>query len=845
MRDIKDKSTADKDPYQSNAPWPTMRGDTKNSGRLKDLKWENPGIKPKTIHFRTKNAIFSTPIIDAEECVFVGSADHKFYSFDPHEGVELWHKDVGEVIDSAGCVDKDGTVYVAAGDGKVHAYAPDGEEKWTFNVLKNRVKKQFTFSTNYWFEANIVLGPDGGIYVANDDFFLYKLSKDGKPIWGFRTGFLIWSAPSFGKDGTVYIAGFDHILYALDNRTGRLKWKINLRGSLVSSPAIGEGGIIYQGSFSGKLHALDGKNGKVKWEINTGGHIYASPAIGLDNVVYFGSTNGTFYAVEGETGKIKWTYYIGDAIRASASIGPDPEDKTPYLIYLGGGDGLVYAFDPNGRLRWSYNTLQKALNTDYPNINASIALGHNGLAVASSTGDVIWITYDYYLEKDAPGITLGQDVKKEKGALWHYVTPGGKLQVKPLKQDELMINPTSIITLRLLLHQTTSLAPAILEPASIKSDAQPKFRHRIEVQSDNNTINIIPISIIKPDTEYKFTITASFTDDGGQRASIESTLNFKTKKTPHAASIISHGNNTFKIIHMAVPQPRIIPSLDQIGLASLTIPFSIIESDPERKTFIAWAVQKFGEEGVPQKRVSLYAFSGRIQDDYFVMKSSNCLFEITSFTIPLDLFSLSGLLKPDGTAAGGSMLIEKSLEGSMLSMLGEFTSGSSTFTLESIINYLKLGGVMEFFKAAFTFIPSLLRQFSMRTFEDWGLMNYKKKILGVGTFKMESIPSEKESVTAGIEIFNFEVKPSKRRVIAELKVPEKSSEWETVVSILLVDKIRGKVIPINYNSAISRKELKNERKRVVLSIPKSVQIKLGNMRAHLMVEIYPVKQIDF
>ncbi|MDD1779066.1 MAG: PQQ-binding-like beta-propeller repeat protein [Candidatus Helarchaeota archaeon] len=421
-------------PYPLDAPWPTMRGDLRNSGRLKNLKWRNPGIAPKVIHFRTGNAIFSTPIIDGEERIFVGSADHKVYAFDPHEGEKIWERDVGEIVDSAGCVGKDGTLYVAAGDGQIRAFTPDGTLKWKFNALKQRKKGQFTFSTNYWFEANIVLGPDNAIYVANDDFFLYKISQEGKPLWGFRTGFLIWSACAFGEEGSVYLAGFDHLLYSLDISTGKLKWKTNLGGSLVSSSVVGEDGTIYQGAFNGKMYAVDGKTGKVKWAVDTGSHIYASPAISLDNIIYFGSTNGTFYAIDVATGIIKWTYYIGDAIRSSASIGPDPEEKVPYLIYFGGGDGVLYAIDPDGQLRWSYNTLEQATSTDYPNINASIALGHNGIAVAASTGDVIWVSYDYYRKKDAPGITLGENlVPKENVVLWHFVSHGGRLNLKSLK----------------------------------------------------------------------------------------------------------------------------------------------------------------------------------------------------------------------------------------------------------------------------------------------------------------------------------------------------------------------------------------------------------------------------
>jgi len=838
--------TTTENPYQENAPWPTMRGDTMNTGRSKNLQWKNLGITPKIIHFRTGNAIFSTPIIDREERIYVGSADRQFYAFDPHEGEELWRTTIGGIVDSAGCIDKDGTVYVAAGDGKIHAYNPDGTEKWSYDILKNRVRNQFTFSTNYWFEGNIVIGPDDAIYVANDDFFLYKFSKSGKPLWGFQTGFLIWSACAFGKDGNVYLAGFDHLLYALDIKTGKLKWKTDLGGSMVSSSAIGEDGTIFQGAFNGKMYAVNPKNGKIKWVVDTGSHIYASPAVSFDNIIYFGSTNGTFCAVDGTNGQIKWTYYIGDAIRSSASIGPDPENKDPYLIYFGGGDGLVYALDPTGNLRWSYDTLLQALNTDYPGINASIALGDNGLAVASSTGDVIWISYDYYLKEDASGISTKHKLEGGKqGAVWHYITPGGRLEAIPLEAEPLIIDPTNIISLRLLLHDNARVVPLRVKPNSISLENTPQFHYTIELQSDSSTINIIPSEILTPETDYSVTIKAAYVDPARKTIFITNQLCLRTRPAPHEASILSEDTHPFKIIHMAIPQPRIIPSLDQIGLASLSIPFSIVESDPEKKRFVAWAVQKFGDEGVPQRRISLYAFSGTVDEDYFLMEAHNCLFEVTSFYIPLDLFRISGLLKPDSTVAvGGSLLIDKFLGLSLIGILRTFGS-NSPLTPKNLIKSLRSSGLVPFLKASRTFLPSLLRQFSSNTFSVWGLLNQKQKIVGVGTFHLESLPNEKDTVLEGVTVQKFKAEPSKRQVVAEVNIPVIKKGWDKVICILLVDKTSGKALPINYRTAMKYKILGRGKTRALLSIPKFIPIQPNNTRAYLMVDLYSIGKLDF
>jgi outer membrane protein assembly factor BamB len=149
-------------PYPEGAPWPSMRGDVQNSGSFlqKDVSRQLQD-ESELVHFHTGNAVFSTPILDADERIYVGSGDHKFYCFDPHSQREVWSKEHSEIIDCAACIDKAGSIYVAGGDGQVHAYTPDGEELWTFNVSLNRTPQQFTFSTLYWYEGNIVVGPDG------------------------------------------------------------------------------------------------------------------------------------------------------------------------------------------------------------------------------------------------------------------------------------------------------------------------------------------------------------------------------------------------------------------------------------------------------------------------------------------------------------------------------------------------------------------------------------------------------------------------------------------------------------------------------------------------------------
>src|SRR5678815_2992002 len=48
------------------------------------------------------------------------------------------------------------------------------------------------------------VGPDGTIYVGAHDGKLHAVSPEGKELWSFTTGDRVWTTPAVDEDGTVY-----------------------------------------------------------------------------------------------------------------------------------------------------------------------------------------------------------------------------------------------------------------------------------------------------------------------------------------------------------------------------------------------------------------------------------------------------------------------------------------------------------------------------------------------------------------------------------------------------------------------------------------------------------------
>lgn len=369
--------------------WPSMRANQYNNGcsmRGLEFKKDIP-IR----YYGTDNAVFSTPIIDSQENIFVGSADRKFYAVNPLENSIVWDFKTNGIIDSAAALDGNGNIYVPSGDASLYKLSHSGEKLWEFNLLEKKYRR---LSTIYWWEANVAIGPNGLIYAGNDDFYLYAITPDGQLAWSFATGLQIWSVPAF-NNGLVYITSFDMCVYALDQNNGRLKWKRRLQNFIASSPAIDVNGDVYAATFDGSIVALDGASGAIRWRVKTKKSIYGSVAIAPDGLIFAASGDGFLYCIKSKTGAILWALPVESPVWSSAVLGLDPENIEPYIIYIGTSAGLIVAITPSGKRRWTYQA-KKKLSGRPVGINASLALGKSGLAAGTTDGSIIYMPYDAY-----------------------------------------------------------------------------------------------------------------------------------------------------------------------------------------------------------------------------------------------------------------------------------------------------------------------------------------------------------------------------------------------------------------------------------------------------------------
>ncbi len=191
--------------------------------------------------------------------------------------------------------------------------------------------------------------------------------------WTFKTdGPIIGSAAI--ANGVVVVGSVDGNVYAVDEQTGKQKWKFRTLASrqVTSTPAVANG-LVYFGGFDGILYAVDAETGTQKWTfvaeyerrfegkrlhgypsgyqtIPDSWDLYTSSPAVFNGRVYFGSGDGNVYAVDAKTGILQWKFPTGDIVHASPAIANN-------TVYIGSWDSFLYALDAEtGQEKWRFKT---------------------------------------------------------------------------------------------------------------------------------------------------------------------------------------------------------------------------------------------------------------------------------------------------------------------------------------------------------------------------------------------------------------------------------------------------------------------------------------------------------
>lgn len=170
------------------------------------------------------------------------------------DGTTLWERALpGGTI----AVADDGTVLVLAAGGVLHAFSPDGSERWSVVTAPGA--------------SRMAIGADGSAYVLARGVVV-AVGPEGGVRWTYR-GALTPTDPIIGGDGTIYLGGAPLVALRPD---GSRAWRAQGISQPLVPKAIGADGTLYaeasvlSGSYAtpgGTLFALAGPSAPVSIRI--------------------------------------------------------------------------------------------------------------------------------------------------------------------------------------------------------------------------------------------------------------------------------------------------------------------------------------------------------------------------------------------------------------------------------------------------------------------------------------------------------------------------------------------------------------------------------------------------
>jgi outer membrane protein assembly factor BamB len=771
----------------------------------------------------TGKGVFSSPVVDGAGTVYVGSADHRFYAI-REDGRLKWKIETGEIIDSAALLDDKGRVYFGSGDQRLYcADRETGRVLWTLaSQSADAVKREFKIelANVTWFEGNVGILPDGTLLAPNDNEIVYAVDRDTGARKGQYLGNqMVWSLPAVNVSTGRLFFGTDYTalknVYCYDLGGAVPRWRAGGLGPVAATPLLtsaSKDGALVLGGFDGYVRAFSQDSGGQLWKFGTRDHIYASPAQLSDGTIVQSSADGTIYALNAKDGSLRWAYDTLEPIRSSAAV--DGEDR----IYVGSGDGRLLCLGSDGVLRWSY----RCIDGDRDDLNASPALGPGGVYVAGETGGIFYVPYDYPLSEAGrvdPRAAAGpMDELPEEGTLLLYTTPFGAPKSSPPRS----IEANQPITLSLLVRSRGRTELALIDRDSVKASFSGSPVFKLAVAANRGFLTLVPQEYwtgpgggeLRVHVEGSYSVDLArlglkfFGGRHGGRFSADYVFAVPPRglePMPYAApSRPGEPQSAFEFSRLAVPEPSMLPSWNQIGFDSLHYLAGIVERRGDRA--ILWVVGGKAQAGGGATVVDpsletrfplVLDYSGGLLT--FLNYDKFKINFVGTWDMPFAFYRIAAEADP-GRA---------------------FPSGSASLTAVADCDEIKVYG------------------FGLKLL---GLSEFDTgKLTASGALQVGPWGSGSHSIPPGVSVAFAAGPRAARATISE--TGKQLAAGEHVYGLLLVDEAQWKALPLYYTKMTSvEADASGKLRSVTVSYGKGAA--RGALRAFLMVDAYPAAWQD-
>jgi outer membrane protein assembly factor BamB len=288
---------------QADGDWPVFRG----TGQSTAASSANlPDELAERWVFACKDSVEGAPAV-VDGVAYIASTDKHLYAVEVKTGKEKWKQKLG-ILKASPAVKGD-RVYVGDVAGTVYCVdAKSGEQKWKYEPESG---------------GEIVSGCNfhgDNVLVAAQGMPVICLNPKGEKVWEFPIDGGSNGCPTVSGD-TVLASGCDSKFHAIDAKTGKELWAIDISGQAAATCAVADD-VAYVGTVTNQVLAIDLTAKAKLWEFEPkpkSQAFYSSAAL-TDDLVILGSRDQKVYALDRKTGEEKWTFVTEGMVDPSPVI---------------------------------------------------------------------------------------------------------------------------------------------------------------------------------------------------------------------------------------------------------------------------------------------------------------------------------------------------------------------------------------------------------------------------------------------------------------------------------------------------------------------------------------------
>lgn len=293
--------------------------------------------------------LFSSPTAENEQLYF-GTSDGDLYAFDPDLGF-------GKLI-----VEKPGVPFYFAPAlwKQIFCY---GDGKYLYGI--NLANKKQLWKIKIGYESDYPTISDNGVVIVGD-YNLHGVDiKSGKKLWKLKLDTWTYNQYVFADD-RLFFADWNGVIYAVDDKSGRVKWKTPKSGVKYQLALIS--GVVYAGGSDGSLVAFDGKTGRTVWKAVINDKVKYPPVMAANMLFVVGEYRDRMYAIDRNSKLDNWRFrFTGKVVKAPVVH----NDIIIYVTYYDNSQHVQAAEAKTGVTLWTFDC-PRSIRSDLKVVGTSV-----------------------------------------------------------------------------------------------------------------------------------------------------------------------------------------------------------------------------------------------------------------------------------------------------------------------------------------------------------------------------------------------------------------------------------------------------------------------------------------